>query len=237
MISLKAILTNLGMPRSLAYTVWFNFHYLPFRQAVKLPIRLYKPRLKACKGRVVIQSDCIRSGMIRLGFNKVPVYPDTGIFFENHGGTVIFRGECSIGNASAISVGDKSTVSFGHKFAASAAIKIISVTGMDFGTNVRFGYECLCMDTDWHRLKIAGEPPRFAGSGYGKIRIGSGCWIGMRTSVMKNTVLPGQCVVCSNSVLNKPYDIKPKSLLAGLPAKLKKEGIYRDMDDDRVVIE
>jgi len=40
--------------RSLLPTIYFNFHYLPFRQAVKLPIFLYKPDLKLMKGTVTI---------------------------------------------------------------------------------------------------------------------------------------------------------------------------------------
>lgn len=40
--------------RSLPYSIYFNFHYLPFRQAVKLPILLYKPKLLKLKGIVKI---------------------------------------------------------------------------------------------------------------------------------------------------------------------------------------
>ena len=43
--------------RSLPQTVYFNFHYLPFRQAIHLPILLYKPHLKELKGKVLISSN------------------------------------------------------------------------------------------------------------------------------------------------------------------------------------
>ena len=33
----------------LPQSIWFNFHYLPFSQAMKLPILLYKPHFKALK--------------------------------------------------------------------------------------------------------------------------------------------------------------------------------------------
>lgn len=50
MKTLKKIYAKRWMLRSILPTIWFNFHYLPFRQAVRLPILLYKPKLLACKG-------------------------------------------------------------------------------------------------------------------------------------------------------------------------------------------
>ena len=71
-------------------TIWFNFHYLPYRQAVKLPIILYKPKLKKCKGKVQIDAP-IKSGMICLGVPIVSIYPNAGISWE-HRGTIRFQG-------------------------------------------------------------------------------------------------------------------------------------------------
>lgn len=45
--------------RSLPQSVWFNFHYLPWRQAIHLPILLYKPRIVDGKGSVKI---CLSGG-------------------------------------------------------------------------------------------------------------------------------------------------------------------------------
>ena len=37
-------------------TIYFNFHYLPFKQAIRLPVFLRKPKLLTLKGRVIIQT-------------------------------------------------------------------------------------------------------------------------------------------------------------------------------------
>lgn len=42
------------MLRSVLSSIYFNFHYLPFRQAMRLPILLYKPKLLKMKGNVKI---------------------------------------------------------------------------------------------------------------------------------------------------------------------------------------
>lgn len=38
-------------------TIYFNFRSLPFRQAVKLPIWLYRPDIVSCKGNVEFGGD------------------------------------------------------------------------------------------------------------------------------------------------------------------------------------
>lgn len=109
-------------------TLYFNFRYLPWRQAIKLPIVLYKPHLLACKGKVRIEPEdgYIRHGMIRMGFRRVSIYPNNGITWDNHGGTVIFRGNCILGNDSYVSFGPKSTVDIGYEFRSYARLKLAS---------------------------------------------------------------------------------------------------------------
>ena len=89
------------------HSIYFNFHYLPIKQAIRLPIILYKPELLSLKGKIIIESNDIHFGMIRLGFRNVGIYPNTGITYENRVGTIIFKGKCFIGNSSAISIEKK----------------------------------------------------------------------------------------------------------------------------------
>lgn len=94
--------------RSLFFSIYFNFKYLPFDQAYKLPILLFKPKLLKCKGKITIKSDNIKFGMIRLGWDSVSIYyPNNkyGIIFENHGGEIIFEEDIIIGSGSALSIG------------------------------------------------------------------------------------------------------------------------------------
>ena len=219
------------MFRSIIPTIWFNFHYLPFRQAVRLPILLYKPKLLACRGKVVVQADKIRTGMIQLGVPSVSVYPNSGITFENRGG-IFFNGDCTIGNNSFVSVGETGKVVLGDKFCATSSLKLISYCGIEIGKDVLCGWECMFLDTDFHRLTQidGGSLP----AAYGKISIGDGCWLGAKSIILKNMVLPAYCVAALGSLLNKRYEIPEKSLVAGQPVALKKTGVYRNPCDDEV---
>lgn len=85
--------------RNIIQSIYFNFHYLPFNQAIKIPILLYKPRFLELHGNIKINGN-IKCGMIKLGFTGVSLYPNSGVTIENHGGTIIFNGSCFIGNNS-----------------------------------------------------------------------------------------------------------------------------------------
>lgn len=61
MMNKKKLRRYLQELRYIVPTLYFNFHYLPWRQAIKLPIVLYKPHLLACKGKVRIAYGLVHS--------------------------------------------------------------------------------------------------------------------------------------------------------------------------------
>jgi acetyltransferase-like isoleucine patch superfamily enzyme len=211
------------------HIIYFNFKYLPVRQAGMLPIFLYKPKLLKLKGRIIINSEFIKPGMIKLGGYGVSLFPNSGIVWENHGGTVYFDGNCSIGNASAISVGEKGNIFFGNNFNATAAFKITSYKKISFGKNVLIGWDNLFMDTDFHQIKsLDGK----AKKGFGEISIGNNNWFGIGSVILKNTTTHKNTIVSGKSLLNNHYDFPEFSIIGGIPAKLITTGFYRDPDDD-----
>ncbi len=204
---------------------------MPFKQACRLPIILYKPKLLKLKGRVVIESSNISTGMILLGFPKVSIFPNSGIVFENHGGNCVFYGSCSIGNASAISIGKTGNLYFGERFNATACAKIVSYYSLEFKDNVSLGWDNVVTDTDFHKMtKIDGGYTK----GYGKVVIGRYNWFGLRCTILKNTDTPDFCTIGGNSVLNKKYDFPPYSVLAGNPCDKRGEGVYLNNRDDKI---
>ena len=233
--SMKAfnkIWRNRRIFRSLLSSVYFNFHYLPLSQAVRLPVLLYKPKLLKMKGNVKIGGGKIRFGMVRLGFPRVSLYPNSGIVYENHGGTVIFHGTCSIGNNSAMSVGQKATVEFGGRFSASTTLRLTSYDSVTFGDRVRLGWDILVMDTDFHKLtKQAGGYSR----GHAPVRIGSDNWFGNGCKVMKRTTTPDFCTISAGTVLSGPVNA-PEYSVAGNRNEVvvKATGVWRNIDDDRI---
>ena len=233
MLKLKKIWQFRWVFRSLLQTIYFNFHYLPFKQAIKLPILLYKPHLKKLKGTITI--DCaVHPGMIILGKHTVSIYPNNGIMFENHGGGIIFYGECSIGNNSAISIGSNAKLFIGKNFSASTSLKLVCYHYIKLGQDVLIGWNNVFMDTDFHSMKKIGDGSHT--KGYGSIIIGDNNWFGMNCVIMKNTCTPNYCTIAGASLLNKNYTDFPEYSIIGSDKhiSLLKTGIYRDFTDDSI---
>ena len=217
--------------RYLPWSIYFNFRYLPFKQALRLPILLYKPILIKCKGTVTIESDNIRFGMIHLGFMTTSLFPNSGIVWENHGGKIVFQGSCWIGNASAISIGKTGNIVFGNRFNASCGLKMTSYHQIIFGQNMRFGWDVIVMDTSLHKLKDMNNQQ--LGKGYGSIIFGKNNWVPNRCLVLHGTKTPNYCIFGAGSTLNKDYSLNPTHILmAGNPLTVKRTGVWRDCGVD-----
>lgn len=198
--------------RSLLSSIYFNFHYLPWYQAYKLPILLYKPKFKALRGSIKIMGGAT-FGMIKLGLNMVNIYPNNGIMLELNG-KLIFKGRCIIGGNSYISTGDKSQLIFGNEFDCSSSLKLVCIDRIEFSDRVLVGWDCLFVDTDFH--KITREDGTNS-KGYGPIFIGSDTWIANGCQFLKNTKLPNKVVVAACSVVRGNIDVPEKSLIGSQP--------------------
>ena len=217
--------------RSIFKSIYFNFHYLPISQAVHLPILLYKPRLLELKGQIQIQGG-VKYGMIRLGFPIVSIYPNSGITIENHGGTIVFNGRCSIGNNSSISMGKKAYCSMGSNFIASTSFRLVCYDNIQFGEKCRLGWDCMVMDTDFHKLtKVAGGYSK----GHAPICIGKNNWFGNGCLIMKRTETPNFCISSARTILSGKVDVPEYSVIGQKRGvEIIASGLWRNVDDDKI---
>ncbi len=210
--------------------VYFNFHYLPFYQACRMPILFYKPHFGMLKGSVQITGK-VKFGMIRMGFNRVALYPDDGIRFQNAGGCIIFKGNCIIGSSSAIAIGKRGKWVVGQNFSSTAGFKIACQHNITVGNDVLCGWEVMMIDNDFHKIVYTDGRP--SPNGFKPIVIGDGCWLALRSIIMKGTTIKDYCIISANSLCNKDYS-ESYALLAGSPAEIKKVGVYRDPQNDKI---
>lgn len=216
-------------------SLFFCIRYLPFKQAIKIPIIIYNPHLYCLKGKIQIISPKITFGMIRLGLFVTNQYPNSGIRWYNQG-TIVFKGNVAIGANSAITLLRKdSYVEFGANFGNVTSLRLNCDYRIIFKENVRIGWDVSIMDSSMHRLKnIDGE---FISKGYDEIYIGANTWIGSQCIVLQGARLPDYTVVAAHSLVNSHVNTIPSySLIGGSPAKFIKNGVWRDINDDKIII-
>ena len=86
------------------------------------------------------------------------------------------------------------------------------------GSNCDIAPEVIC-ETGTHKV---GESTRRAGTGFcEEIRIGNGCWIGVRTTILPGVKIETGSVVAAGAVVNK--DIPKNVICGGVPAKIIKD--------------
>lgn len=216
----KLILYVLGLPK----TLYFNFKYLPFYQAVKLPIFIsHRVILKNTKGTIKllpIQGE-IKPALIKIGFG------DVGIFDNGRSrsiwecsGEVCFYGQTNIGHGSKICVGPNGTLEFGNAFDITAESQIVCFKHIVFGEDVLVSWQCLVIDTDFHKITYKGIVTNLDK----EIKIGNHVWIGCRSIILKGVNIPDNVVVAANS--NVVGNFKDKySIIGGNPAKVIKHEV------------
>ena len=206
-------------------TIYFNFKYLQFKQAIEMPIRLSnKVYLRKTKGKIIINSP-IKYEMIQIGFK------DVGIFDEKISrsiwevaGTVIFNGRTKIGHGSKISVGKEGTLIFGENFTITAESSIVAFSKIEFGKNCLLSWDVLIMDTDFHKIYEINDFQKKRINFPKKILFGNNVWVGCRCLILKGSDIPNNCVIGANSVVSRKLQ-KENSIYVGNPVKLLKEEI------------
>lgn len=124
----------------------------------------------------------------------------------------IYSSVMILGNGG-LEIGDDVNIGSGVFISASSPAKIRIGSCVDIAHGVM-------IETGTH--KIEPESEHIGGKGSSRnVTIGTGSWIGARATILPGVILPEKTIVASGAVVTKSSD-SPKSLLAGVPAKVKK---------------
>lgn len=210
-------------------TIYFNFKMLPFKQAIHLPFLFYgKVIFRSLKGKVILDTDNVRFGMIGVGSKLwYPGYKSPCIF--TIGGTWVIKDCLPIGMGTYIFIAPNAKLEFNNRgsFIGSNS-KIICFESISIGEEVHLTWECQVIDTSFHYVQ---DETKTVKKLTAPIVIGDFCWIGNRTTISKGAMLPDYSIVASNSLVNKNYSSCGCScMFAGTPARLKQKGVKRIYD-------
>jgi len=171
--------------------------------------------------------------MVVLGDSRglSPFYPKRGFTWENHGGTVVFKGKCHIGAGSAISVNRHATLTFGDDFRNTYGLKIIASRTITFGQSTSMGWNTFVMDTNMHPLKD--KLTNRKGKGGASIEIGDYNWYSTNCVILPGVKTPERVMCGLGTVVTRNVEWKPYCLYGGSPIRLLRENVWRDLNDDK----
>jgi acetyltransferase-like isoleucine patch superfamily enzyme len=217
-------------------TYYFNYKKFPFSIAKKLPVFFYgKVKFSSIKGEFLIDAP-VKRAMIGFGqsFEFPTTYKRTSEI--NINGKVVFKGNVQFGKDVSILIDEKAYFEMGHLSCIGSSGLVVCKNKIVLGDYVRVGYQVQFIDTTIHQLidLSTNKKMPFIAS----IFLNDYNWVGNRTTIMKSTQTPINCIVASNSLLNKDYSKFGKNILiGGIPAKLLKENISRDWKGEQERLE
>lgn len=217
-------------------TIYFNFKVLPFKQAIKLPVFLYgKWVFKTLKGNLILADGNINTGSNRMGLDSAGGFfaPARSSMAIHKNGMFILHSKVRVAQGTSITIFNGATLEAKDGCVITDNVKIICTDNITIGENTRLGWETQVIDSNFHYTYSGAK--RIVRRRSAPVFLGDNCWFGNRCSVMPGTVTENGCVFASGSLANKDYvaqGVKPHSFLAGTPAKLVAEDIYRVWDEE-----
>lgn len=200
-----------GIKRSLwiapIKTLWFNFRYFPFLQAIRIPVVLTRRVNVTCCYRWFCElRGGVKTGMLKFGILDRESHLNSNCLLSIKGKLVLNgTGFHSFGPGTELCIGKQGVLTIGNNFSASARNIISCSCAITIGDDNMWSYENVVMDTDTHQ--ICDENGNI--TNYNKpIVFGKHVWLGCRNIVMKGCEIADGCMVASGSKISGRYEEK-----------------------------
>ena len=230
--------------RSIPKTLRFNFHYFPFKIALKLPVVVsHRTYLRELHGKVELPEK-VEMAMVKIGFGDVGHYDrKRSRSIWQVSGTVSFGGKASIGHGSKLSV--RGHLSLGADFNMTAESTIVCAKEIRFGDDCLLAWDILVMDTDEHPLFNRHETTRRETRDSSPIscpevpcpvsidmenerinpdkpiNVGNHVWIGCKCVLLKGAEMPDNTVLAAGTLLKTTFAGEHQVIGGNPPSVLK----------------
>lgn len=206
-------------------TIYYNFRWLPFKQAIRLPIVVgWRTKLKG-KGKIVINCRP-RLFMIDIGIPTIPCFDVYGslTFLQIDGR--ISAGECiKIHPSAKIWVGETGNLSFKGWNVIGNNTKIACFKEITIGEYTGISWESQVFDTNFHYTKdiVSGKILNKDNA----VFIGKDVFIGNHVNIAKGSKIPdGSLVSAWSNVSGSFMKNKTSPLIQGPKASVIDNGFY-----------
>jgi acetyltransferase-like isoleucine patch superfamily enzyme len=218
---LKSIISLFTNNISIWRTLFFNFHYLSFSNAIKFPIVISRSvRFNKTQGQIIIESQSLKTGMIHIGYKSYGFSRrhDYAIW-EQFEGTVIFEGSVHFGKGTFIHIGKDAVLRIGKNTGFGGNDKIICDKSITIKENTKVAWDVQIIDTDFRATMNTVTKTRNCFKK--EIIIGSQNWLCFGTTILKGSVTPNNCIVGANSIINKDLSQYGENIVVGMESNVK----------------
>lgn len=162
------------------------------------------------------------AGTLRIGLQDLEYCYNKPSMINIQGKLVLKGGGIhSFSPGAIIYVGKGATLEIGEGFTASHDLKIYCRHKITIGKDNMWSYYNVVMDNDGHH--IFDEVGHHI-NGNKEVTFGDHVWMGCRCTITKGSVVPSNCVIGSESLVNKALTIED-AIYVGNPIRILKEGI------------
>jgi len=217
-------------------TIYFNFKKFPFHIAKKLPIFFYgSVKFSNISGEIILDVPEIKKGMIGFGQKFELPTRSKRIAELSVVGKLVFKGNAHIGIDCFVHVGEGAYCEFGYMSCLGSNVKLICKEEVILSDWVGIGYESQLTDSNFHPMMNTETGEYYPMTN--PVHLAKYNAFSNRISIMPGTKTPENCVIASNSVVNKDYrDLGNNILIGGVPAKLIKKNYNRDWEGEKEML-
>ena len=218
---LKRIKTIYDNDASLIKSLYYNFKWLPVSQAKQLPMIIGKGTKIYGNGNISLKWEG-RNPQIYIGCKALDWLDE-----KRDSTVLVINGDFMISQKNFIGLGSRLEVAKGGRLIFNKGVNITGMTklicrnNIEFSEDVLISWDTLFMDSDAHTIVNSEGKINYDGT----IRLGNHVWIGAKSTVLKNSVIPDDVVIASSSLVQGNYN-ESNCIIAGNKAQVVKTGVH-----------
>lgn len=207
---------------SLPKTIWVNFRFLQFRDAIHLPLFVgADTHIGPMKGTIVFETK-LSPFIVKFSWSGTNSRMVERKSFLSVGkkGRLIFKGKSIFGRGCSLIV-DYGEMSVGNQFFCNRNCSFSCNDCVSISDDVMFGWNIEVLDSDNHEVIYDNN---FEHKSHKPIFVGNHVWVAAYCHLLKGSRIADGSVVGYNSMVTKSFD-EECILLGGSPANVLKKGI------------
>lgn len=202
-------------------SLYFNFRYLPFKQAINLPVWItINFRVHGLKRGQLIICQSNRRSVVFGCWGTPGLQQMKGELLFSKGSRLILRGHTVVSQGSVFRIDSGASIDLGRDFYCNKNCFLRASRDIIFGNDCLVGWNVQINTSDGHTILHDGQQ-RLSDM---PVVIGNHVWITSNTIITKGVSIADGCIIAQGAVVAKSIN-EPNALVGGVIAKVISQDI------------